>query len=251
MIKCFIAGNWKMNTTVEEGKSLASSIIENLNSVDLGGIEIALSVPFTHITEIHKIIKDTNIKIAAQNCHFEIKGAFTGEISPETLKDMGVTYVLLGHSERRQYFAETDEIVNKKVVAALKSNLKPIICVGETSKQREENNHKQVVKCQIEKAFLNVKEIENITIAYEPVWAIGTDVVATTKEAEEMCLFIRQTIEDLYNKSMAESILIQYGGSMNKENAKELLGQKNINGGLIGGASLKAEDFITIINSYK
>lgn len=244
MNKYLIAGNWKMNTDIDSAITLTKNIVKE--NVQNNSVKIVLGVPYISIYEVFKELKDTNISVSAQNCNSEEKGAYTGEISIPMLKSVGVEYVILGHSERRNYFNETDAIINKKVKLALKNNIAPIICVGESLKDRENNNYKDIVKAQIQNALEGVESIENIVIAYEPIWAIGTGKTATSSQAEEMCCFIREILKRMYEKN-AENTFIIYGGSMNKNNAKELLEQKNINGGLIGGASLKYQDFCDII----
>ena len=213
--------------------------------------KIALGVPFMAIPAALEATAYTNIKIAAQNCHFNDKGAYTGEISPVWLAKLGVTYVILGHSERREYFAETDETVNKKVKAALTWGLKPIVCCGESLDQRESGVTFDWIKGQIVGAFKDIpaEKLCQITIAYEPIWAIGTGKVASDEQAEEVCAFIRSVIADLYTKEDADALTIQYGGSVSATSAAGLFSQANINGGLVGGASLKAPDFAAICNA--
>lgn len=241
-----IAGNWKMNNTIEEGLTL----IEELKSKTLNtDVEKVVCVPFVFLMSAKKALEDTDIKLGAQNMHWEESGAFTGEISPLMLKSIGVDYVILGHSERRQYFNETDEIVNKKVKSALKHNIKPILCVGETLEQRESGQEKNLIKEQIKNGLKDIEktDVEKIVVAYEPIWAIGTGKTASADEANDMIGFIRGTIHELYGE-VANSIRIQYGGSMKPENARELMSKEEIDGGLIGGASLKSEDFSQVIN---
>jgi triosephosphate isomerase len=211
--------------------------------------EVVVCVPFTDLETAVEAVKGSGVKVSAQNCHFEKSGAFTGEISTEMLVDLGVTYVVIGHSERRQYFGETDVTVNKKVTSALSAGLKVILCVGETLTEREQGITEEIVGLQTKVALLGItaEQIKDVVIAYEPVWAIGTGKTATSQQANEVCAFIRKTIEALYNSPVAKDVTIQYGGSMNAGNAAELLAQSDINGGLIGGASLKAEDFGVII----
>ncbi len=243
-----IAGNWKMNKTRPEAKEL----IEALKPLAANaGCEVVICVPFTNLETAVSLTAGTNIKVGAQNCHFEKSGAFTGEISADMLKEVGVEYVVLGHSERRQYFAETDETVNKRTKAALAAGLKPIVCVGELLWERETGITEEVIARQIKLDFFGIsaEELKNCVIAYEPVWAIGTGKTATSDQAEEVCAFIRATLAKLYSTEVAEAVTIQYGGSMNAGNAEELLSKVNVDGGLIGGASLKAPDFATIINA--
>ena len=247
--KAIIAGNWKMNKTRPEAKAL----LEDLKPMvaDVKDVEIVACVPFTNLETALAATAGTNIKIGAENCHFEKSGAFTGEISADMLAEMGVEYVVLGHSERRQYFAETDETVNKRTKAALAAGLKPIVCVGELLWERECNITEEVIARQIKLDFFGISadDLKKCVIAYEPVWAIGTGKTATADQAEEVCAFIRATLAKLYGADIAETITVQYGGSMNAKNAAELLSKTNVDGGLIGGASLKAADFTTIINA--
>lgn len=241
-----IAGNWKMNKNCEETKFL---IEEMIPLVEKANCKIVLCVPYTDLLPALSVAANTNIKIGAQNCHFEDYGAFTGEVSARMLSSMGVEYVIIGHSERRMYFAETDITVNKKIKAAIKEGLNVISCVGESLEQREQNITFEVISTQLKIAFKDIssEDLEKIIIAYEPIWAIGTGKTATAKQAEEVCYFIREIIKQLYNKKSADSITILYGGSMNAKNAKELLSQNNIDGGLIGGASLKSVDFSKVV----
>lgn len=243
-----IAGNWKMNKTPSEAVDLIRSLIPLVNDSDP---DVVFCVPFVDIPYASEELKGTNIAVGAQNMHWEEKGAFTGEISADMLYELGVEYVIIGHSERRQYFAETDESVNKKVLAALDHELIPIVCCGETLEQRENGDTLDLVRGQIEKAFENVsaEDAAGIIIAYEPIWAIGTGKVATKEQAEEVCAYIRLTIRDLYGEEIADSIRIQYGGSVNADNAGELFSMPDIDGALVGGASLKV-DFSDIVN-YK
>ncbi len=247
--KAIIAGNWKMNKTRPEAKAL----LEELKGMvaDIKTVEIVACVPFTNLETALAATEGTNIKIGAENCHFEKSGAFTGEISADMLAEMGVEYVVLGHSERRQYFAETDETVNKRTKAALAAGLKPIVCVGELLWERECNITEEVIARQIKLDFFGIEaeDLKKCVIAYEPVWAIGTGKTATADQAEEVCAFIRATLAKLYGVDVAEAITIQYGGSMNAANAAELVSKSNVDGGLIGGASLKAADFTTIIKA--
>ncbi|MBN1775173.1 MAG: triose-phosphate isomerase [Clostridiales bacterium] len=244
--RTFAAGNWKMNKGIPAD---AANFVEALKPlVKDATSKIAVGVPATALPAVLEAAAYSNIKVAAQNCHFEDKGAFTGEISPEWLARMGVDYVIIGHSERREYFAETDETVNKKIKAALKWGVRSIVCCGESLAQREAGETFDWVKGQIEGAFADIPEMKlcQITIAYEPIWAIGTGKVATEEQAEEVCAFIRKTIGELYSDEAAANIKIQYGGSIKADNAKGLFAQANINGGLVGGASLKADDFSKI-----
>lgn len=247
--KAIIAGNWKMNKTRPEAKGL----LEELKPMvaDVKDVEIVACVPFTNLETALAATAGTNIKIGAENCHFEKSGAFTGEISADMLAEMGVEYVVLGHSERRQYFAETDETVNKRTKAALAAGLKPIVCVGELLWERECNITEEVIARQIKLDFFGISadDLKKCVIAYEPVWAIGTGKTATAEQAAEVCTFIRTTVRHLYGARIARSVTVQYGGSMKPANAAELLSQPDIDGGLIGGASLKAADFVEIVNA--
>jgi len=245
--KPIIAGNWKMNKTISEAQQLIDEIKnEELNE----SVESVLCVPYLSLAKAKEMTKDTNIKIGAQNMHWEENGAFTGEISPTMLKELQVDYVIIGHSERRQYFNETDETVNKKVHSAINHGISPIICVGETLEQREENIHISLVADQIKAAFNNIsnEDATKTVVAYEPIWAIGTGKTASSEQAEEMCALIRNTINELYGKEIAESIRIQYGGSVKPVNVTELMSMNNIDGALVGGASLKSSDFVKLIN---
>lgn len=242
-----IAGNWKMNNTIEEGVKLA----EEIKAAELReDVEAVLCVPYTDIKDIKAVVKGTNIKIGAQNMHWEESGAFTGEISPIMLRELNIDYVILGHSERRQYFNESDETVNKKIKSALEYSLRPIVCVGETLEERESKKEKEIVKKQIIEAFRGIgeNELNNIVIAYEPIWAIGTGKTASADDANEMTSFIRETIGNLYGSGVKDIIRIQYGGSVKPDNVKEIMGKSDIDGALVGGASLKSEDFVKLVN---
>ena len=246
--KAIIAGNWKMNKTPAEAKVLLEEVIPAVKDADC---EVIACVPYVELYVALETTKGTNVKIGAENCHWAESGAFTGEISAPMLKEMGVEYVVLGHSERRQYFGETDETVNKRTKAALAHGLKPIVCVGELLWERECNITEEVIARQIKLDLFNVteEELKNVVIAYEPVWAIGTGKTATAEQAEEVCAFIRATLAKLYDAETAEAVTIQYGGSMNEGNADELLSKVNVDGGLIGGASLVAEKFAAIVEA--
>ena len=248
--KTIIAGNWKMNKTPSEAKALIEEIAP---LVEGANCEVVACVPYVDLAVAIEAAKDTNIKIGAENCHWAESGAFTGEISTGMLKELGVEYVVIGHSERRQYFGETDETVNKRTKAALAAGLKPIVCVGELLWERECNITEEVVARQIKLDLWDVSEEElaNVTIAYEPVWAIGTGKTATAEQAEEVCAFIRKCLTKLYSLEAAQGVTIQYGGSMNDQNAAELLAKPNVDGGLIGGASLVAEKFAAIVDATK
>ncbi len=246
--KAVIAGNWKMNKTPSEATTLLNEIAPLVKDADC---EVIACVPYVDIAAAVEATKGTNIKIGAENAHWEEKGAFTGEISTGMLKEIGVEYVVLGHSERRQYFGETDETVNKRTKAVLNAGLKPIVCVGELKWERECGITEEVVARQIKLDLWDVtaEQLKNVIIAYEPVWAIGTGLTATDDQAEEVCAFIRATLAKLYSKEAADGVTIQYGGSMNDGNAQGLLSKENIDGGLIGGASLVAEKFAAIVSA--
>ena len=245
--KPFIAGNWKMNMTVASGKKL----IEDLKPlVKDANCDVALCVPAILIPEMVKAAQGSNIHIGAENVHFADKGAYTGEISADMLKDYGVKYVIIGHSERRQYFAETDETVNKRTLTALNADLTPIVCVGETLSERENKEKEKVLDRQLEIGLKGVEDLTKLVIAYEPVWAIGTGKTATDEQAQETIAYIRKKLGQLFCPNCAEKVIIQYGGSMNAANCKGLMAQPDIDGGLIGGASLKL-DFATIVNFDK
>ncbi len=248
--KAIIAGNWKMNKTRPEAKALLEEIKPLVANAE-GNVEVIACVPFTNLETAINTTAGSNVKIGAENVHFEKSGAFTGEISADMLTELGVEYVVIGHSERRQYFGETDETVNKRTLAALEAGLKPIVCVGETLEQRELNITEEVIATQIKIDLKGTcpKCIKNVVIAYEPVWAIDTGKTATPEQAEEVCAFIRGELAKMFDKETAEAVTIQYGGSMNAANCAELLAKPNIDGGLIGGASLKAGDFNTIVQA--
>ncbi len=245
--KPFIAGNWKMNMNVESGKKLIKELIPLVKDANC---DVALCVPAILIPEMVKAAAGSNIKIGAENVHWAASGAFTGEISADMLKDYGVEYAIIGHSERRQYFGETDESVNKRTLAALNAGLTPIVCVGELLAERENGTTNDVLLKQLSVGLKGVEDVTKVVIAYEPVWAIGTGKTATDAQAQETIAFIRKTIGELFCPKCAEKIVIQYGGSMNAGNCKGLMAQPDIDGGLIGGASLKL-DFATIVNFDK
>lgn len=246
MRKKVIAGNWKMNMLPNETISMITELEPLVKNAKC---DVILCVPYTDLFYALLTAQGTNIKIGAQNMHFEEKGAFTGEVSGKMLKAIGVEYVIIGHSERRQYFSEDDTIVNKKIKSALKNDLKPIICVGENEEQRDMGIYLDVISAQVENALkdLSEQEVNNVIIAYEPIWAIGTGRTATKEQANEVIANIRKKILNIYGNEVAENIIIQYGGSMKPENAKELLEMSDIDGGLVGGASLNAKDFSDII----
>ena len=241
-----IAGNWKMNKSRAEAKALVEELCPLVKDADCG---VIVCTPYLDLETAVSTAAGSNIKVGAQNCHWAEHGAFTGEIPAAMLKDVGAEYVIIGHSERRQYFGETDETVNKRVRAALDGGLKVILCCGELLDEREQGIMEEIVGKQAKVALggVSAEELKNIIIAYEPVWAIGTGVTATADQAEEACRFVRELIGRLYGSEAAEGITIQYGGSMNAKNAAELLSKEDVDGGLIGGASLKAPDFAAIV----
>lgn len=246
--KAVIAGNWKMNKNRAEAKELIEAMKPLVANADC---DVVICVPFTNLETALEATRGTNIKVGAQNCHFEKSGAFTGEIAANMLTEMGVEYVILGHSERRQYFAETDVTVQKRVRAALDAGLTVILCVGETLEQREQGITAETVRLQTKIALQGIdhEELSRIIIAYEPVWAIGTGRTATAEQANEVCACIRGVLAELYCENCASRVTVQYGGSMNAKNCAELLAQPDVDGGLIGGASLKAPDFAAIVEA--
>ena len=246
--KAVIAGNWKMTRTPEEAKSLVDAI---LPAVRDAGCEVVVCVPFVDLFPVLETAKGSRLGVGAQNCHWAPSGAFTGEISAPMLSAMGVQYVIIGHSERRTYFGETDKTVNQRIRAALDSGLKVILCVGESLEQREQGITSELVAMQTKIALGGVsgEELKRVILAYEPIWAIGTGKTATAEQANEVCATIRATVASLYGSAAADALTIQYGGSMNAKNADELLAQPDVDGGLIGGASLKPDDFARIIQA--
>ena len=246
--KPVIAGNWKMNNTPAQTTALINEMKPLVAGADC---EVVICAPFVDLQAALDAAEGSNIKIGAENCHWAESGAFTAEVSAPMLKAMNVPYVIIGHSERRQYFGETDVTVNQRVRAALDNGLKVILCVGEVLEQREQGVTFEVVGMQTKIALQGVteEELKNVIIAYEPVWAIGTGKTATADQADEVNGYIRQVIADLYGKAAADAFVVQYGGSMNAKNAEELLSKENVDGGLIGGASLKAEDFSVIVKA--
>ncbi len=246
--KAVIAGNWKMNKTPAEAKALIEEMKPLVADADC---EVVLCVPFVDLSAALAAAEGSNIKIGAENCHWAESGAYTGEVSVGMLKEMGVEYVVIGHSERRTYFGETDQTVNLRTLAALKAGLKPIVCVGETLEQRNLGYTETLLKYQTKMALTNVsaEDLKNVIIAYEPVWAIGTGVTATDDQADEGNGFVRAAIAEAYGEEVAETVTIQYGGSMNAGNADALVAKYHVDGGLIGGASLKAADFATIVKA--
>lgn len=248
--KAIVAGNWKMNNDRNATKKL---ITELKPLVADAACEVVLCVPFTNLETAISLCEGTNMHVGAENCHWANSGAYTGEISAQMLTEMGVEYVIIGHSERRQYFGETDKTVNARIRAALDAGLKVILCVGEVLEQREQGITEEIVSMQTKVALGGVteEELSRIIIAYEPVWAIGTGKTATADQAEEVCAIIRGVVAKLYNKAAADALTIQYGGSMKPANAKELLSKEDVDGGLIGGAALVAKDFAAIIDAAK
>ncbi|MBC5788515.1 triose-phosphate isomerase [Clostridium facile] len=246
--QAIIAGNWKMNKNRAEAKELIEAMKPLVADANCG---VVICVPFTNLETAMELTEGTNIKVGAENVHFEKSGAFTGEISADMLTEMGVEYVVIGHSERRQYFGETDHTVNLRTKAAVEAGLKPIVCVGEMLEDRENGITAELVAMQVKLALKDItkEQLKNIVIAYEPVWAIGTGKTATADQAAEVCGLIRETVASIYDKEAADAMTIQYGGSMNPKNAAELLGKEDIDGGLIGGASLKAPDFAAIVEA--
>ena len=249
MRKKIVAGNWKMNKTAHDAKALVADIKAHLG--DFTAVECVVCPPFTSLWAAGEAVKGTKISLGAQNVHWEKSGAFTGEISAEMLAEKGVTYVIVGHSERRQYFGETDETVNKRARAALAAGMKPIVCVGETLAEREANQTFHVIERQVREGLkgLSVADWAQVVVAYEPVWAIGTGKTATAAQAQEVHAFIRKQLSVLAGAAVAASVRIQYGGSMKPDNAKELMSQPDIDGGLIGGAALQGKSFVEIVRA--
>jgi triosephosphate isomerase len=247
MRRPIIAGNWKMNKTPEEAAAMVKELAPLVKD---SKAEVVICAPFIALQAVKEAAAGTNIKVGAQNMHWEESGAYTGEVSPTMLNAIGMEYVIIGHSERREYFAETDETVNKKVHSAFAHNLIPIVCVGETLEQREEGVTRTLVESQTRAALkgLSVENVKACVIAYEPIWAIGTGKTATSEDANEVIGYIRNTVAEVAGQEAADAIRIQYGGSMKPSNASELMAMPEIDGGLVGGASLKAEDFSKIVN---
>jgi len=249
MRKPIIAGNWKMNKTLSEAVDFVEEVKGSIPSSET--VESVVCSPALFLDKLVQITKGTDLKVGAQNMHFEDKGAFTGEISPVALKDLGVEYVIIGHSERREMFNETDETVNKKVHAAFKHGLIPIVCVGETLEEREAGKTNSIVENQVKKALegLNAELVEKTVIAYEPIWAIGTGRSSSAQDANDVCQYIRGVIRELYSKEVADSVRIQYGGSVNPTNIKEYLSQPDIDGALVGGASLDPKSYLQLLGA--
>ena len=245
-----IAGNWKMNKTRKETKELIANLIPLVKDTKN---TVIICVPYTDLDVAVQLTKGTNIHVGAENCHWKESGAFTGEIAPSMLTELGVEYVVIGHSERRTYFGETDATVLARTKAALAAGLKPIVCIGETLEERNSGNMGTVLRRQVVEGFADITadELKNIVVAYEPVWAIGTGVTATDEQANEAIGFVRSVFADKYGKQVADQLYIQYGGSMNDKNAAGLLSMAEIDGGLIGGASLVAEKFAAVVNAHK
>ncbi len=250
MRKKIVAGNWKMNTTVPEGVALAKEVVEAAASLS-SDVKLIVGTPFTHLSSVAAALEGSNVELSAQNCADEVKGAYTGEVSAKMLASVPVKYVILGHSERREYYGETNEKLVKKINLALAENIAPIYCVGEKLEEREAGKHFEVVASQIKEVLFGLTEeqMKNIVIAYEPVWAIGTGKTATSEQAQEIHAYIRSVLAEKFGAT-SEEISILYGGSCKPSNAKELFAQKDIDGGLIGGASLVASDFIAIAKSF-
>jgi triosephosphate isomerase len=247
MRKMIAAGNWKMNKTNSEAVEIVSKLNELI--ADVKGVEVIIGPPFTALSDVKKVAG--KVKVASQNMHWEEKGAFTGEISPIMLNDLGIEYVILGHSERRAYFGETNEMINKKIKSALAHGLKAILCVGEKLEDRERGNTENVVEDHVKGGLegISKEEMANVVIAYEPVWAIGTGKTATPEQAEDVHAFIRKLLTEMYDAQVAENTTILYGGSVKPANSKALFSKENIDGGLVGGASLKADDFSAIVKN--
>ena len=252
MRKKIVAGNWKMNLNLQEGVALATELNETLKN-EKANCEVIICTPFIHLAKVADCIDQNVLKLGAENCADKEKGAYTGEVSAEMVKSTGAQYVILGHSERRQYYNETAEILREKVLLALKNNLKVIFCIGETLEERESNKQNEVVKAELEGSVFNLTkdEFANIVIAYEPIWAIGTGKTATAEQAEEIHAYIRSLVAEHYDSETADNTSILYGGSCKASNAPELFGKPDIDGGLIGGASLKTADFKGIIDAWK
>ncbi len=251
MRKKIVAGNWKMNKTLQEGVELAKEVNSKVKAAKATGVTVVIGTPFIHLSEVSKIVDPAFVQVSAQNCATEVSGAYTGEVSAVMIASTGAEYVILGHSERRSYYGETDAILVKKVERALENKLEVIFCVGEVLAERESNKHFEVVKSQLENGLFNLSadQFSHIVIAYEPVWAIGTGKTATSAQAQEMHAFIRGVLAEKYGKEVADNTSILYGGSCNAKNADELFANPDVDGGLIGGASLKADDFLAIINA--
>ncbi len=245
----FVAGNWKLNKTPDEAETLARCVVDAVSGVT--GVDVAICPPFTALERVSSVVCCTGVRLGAQNMYWEAEGAFTGEVSAPMLLTCGCEYVILGHSERRQFFGETDDTVNRRLKAALSADLKPIVCIGESFDERQADVTERVVETQMRGALngISADDAQGITLAYEPVWAIGTGLTATPEQAEAVHAFLRQVLAQIYDNDVAQGIRIQYGGSVKPDNAVELFQQDNIDGGLIGGASLEADDFAAIVNA--
>ena len=245
-----IAGNWKMNMTPEQTAELVKAVKDNLPAAS--EVEAVIAAPAVDLPALLENAKGSDLKVAAENCYFEDEGAFTGETSPKVLKEMGVDYVVIGHSERRDYFHETDEDINKKAHAIFRNGLTPIICCGESLETREAGKAEEWVANQVTAALkdLSAEQVASLVIAYEPIWAIGTGKTATADQAEEICAVVRKTVADLYDETVANKVRVQYGGSVKPANVKELMAKENIDGGLVGGASLVPDSYLQLVN-YK
>ena len=252
MRKKIVAGNWKCNTNLQEGIELAKAVDALVASDGADDVVVVLGTPFTHLTKVVETVNTDRIGVSAQNCAAEAKGAFTGEVSAEMVKSTGAEYVILGHSERREYYNEISETLNKKLALALENGLTPIYCCGESLEIREAGTQNDFVRTQLEETIFNLspEDFKKLIIAYEPIWAIGTGKTATSDQAQEIHAFIRSVIADKFGEEIAEGVSILYGGSCKPGNAKELFANKDVDGGLIGGAALKAEDFLGIINGF-
>jgi len=251
MRKPFVAGNWKMNTDCGSGVALAKAVVDGAAVLAGGSVDVAVIPPFVYLSAVGQAVSSSGVALGAQDVYFEAKGAFTGEISAAMLKDVGCTYVLCGHSERRHVLGESDELVNKKLMASLSGGLLPILCVGELLEERDASQTEQVVERQTRAglAGLSAEKVSAVTIAYEPVWAIGTGRTATREQAQEVHAFIRKLLAEMYDEAVAQEMRILYGGSVKADNAEELMGQEDVDGCLVGGASLKADDFVQIIEA--
>ena len=247
----FIAGNWKMNLTVAEAREFAKEVAGKVPAAS--SVESAICAPATHLEALVELTKDSELSIGAENCHFEQSGAYTGETSPYVLNALGVKYVILGHSERREYFGETDELINKKTKAAFANGLVPIVCCGETLEQYEAGQAVDVITAQLQAdlAGLTKEQAEKLVVAYEPIWAIGTGKSATKEDAQKMCKAVRDIVEGLYGKEVADKVRVQYGGSVKPENVNEYLACPDVDGALVGGASLKVDSFLSLLEGGK
>ncbi|REE80334.1 triosephosphate isomerase [Lutibacter oceani] len=252
MRKQIVAGNWKMNKTVQESTQLADEIVSNVKDLSLNNTRVIIAPTFVNLSEVIKVTESSIVEVAAQNMHQAKSGAYTGEISAEMLTSLGLKTVILGHSERREYFGETDAILAEKVDAALANDLEVIFCFGEVLEDRKAGNHFNVVESQIKNGLFHLEATawKNIVLAYEPVWAIGTGETASPEQAQEMHAFIRKIVADKYNQEVADNVSILYGGSVNPGNAKEIFSKQDVDGGLIGGAALKADSFISLVKSF-